>query len=191
MKLGQVKSVAQVVKLREETSKEKVQLDFSWIFESYYKRLYNYFYYRVHNETLTEDLVSQTFEKVMVNLYKYEPEKGQFEVWLFTIARNQMNDYFRKQKRHPWTSLDEVFQEIAKEGNPEALMMMEESSRQLIRAVQYLKDKERTLIAYRFGADLKNKEIAVLMGMSERHVATLLHRTLKKLKKYLEEEEMK
>lgn len=181
----------QLIKLRQEPSKEPVQLDFSLIFERYYKRLYNYFYYRVHNEMLAEDLVSLTFEKIMVNLASFSPEKGHFEIWFFTIARNNVNDYFRQQKRYPWTSMEEVFQQVAKEGNPEQFVMMKESARQITEAVTYLKERERAVIAYRFGAQLKNKEIAALMGLSERHVATLLYRTLKKLKTYLEEEAMK
>lgn len=183
--------MAQIVRIPIEDHKEKVQLDFSWIFERYYKRLYNYFFYRVHNESLAEDLVSQTFEKVMVHLYQYEAEKGDFEVWLFSIARNNMNDYFRQQKKHPWTSLESIFEEISSEEDPEKMMMMEESARQIAEAVRHLKDQERALIAYRFGAELKNKEIAEVMGLSERHIAMLLHRTLKKLKRALEEEEMR
>lgn len=184
------KRVTQAIQVDFSLPKEEVQtLDFSMIFERYYKRLYNYFFYCVHNEYVTEDLVSQTFEKKMVNLAQYDSKKAVFEVWLFTIARINLNDYFRSQKRHPWTSIEQVLVEIAESSNPEEKVLLDEKEKAMSRAIRHLKDQEKAVIAYRFGAELKNKEIAKVMGMSERHVGMLIHRTLKKLRNYLIEEE--
>lgn len=72
--------------------------DFTYIFKSYYKRVYNYIYYRVNCHHTAEDLVSQVFEKVMFKIDTYSKDKSPFEVWLFAIARNAINDYFRSSK---------------------------------------------------------------------------------------------
>ena len=182
--------MAQAIQVDFGSPKEEVEtLDFSMIFERYYKRLYNYFFYRVHNEHVTEDLVSQTFEKIIVNLAQYDSKKAVFEVWLFTIARNNLNDYFRSQKRHPWTSIEQILEEIAENSSPEEKVLLDEKQKAMSRAIRHLKDQEKAVIAYRFGAELKNKEIAKVMGMSERHVGMLMHRTLKKLRNHLIEEE--
>lgn len=169
-------------------SKNEAYLNFTYIFESYYKRIYNYYYYRIQNQHISEDLTSQLFEKVMTRIASYESNKGNFEVWLFAIARNVLNDYFRSQKKYPWTSLDSVFEMISEESGPEQKIYEAEETKVLLAMINELKEKERNMIAYKFGADLKNKEIAELLGISEKNVSVILCRTLKKLKLRLEGE---
>ncbi|MNF04875.1 RNA polymerase sigma factor SigX [compost metagenome] len=49
-------------------------------------------------------------------------------------------------------------------------------------ALDALSAKERNIVALKFGADLKNTEIASLTGMSESNVGVILYRSMKKLK---------
>lgn len=167
-------------------SKNEEGLDFTYIFEAYYKRIYNYYYYRVQNQHIAEDLTSQLFEKVMTKISSYESHKAGFEVWLFAIARNVLNDYFRSQKKYPWSSLDSVLELIAEEANPEQMICQAEETKMLLGMIKSLKEKERNIIAYKFGANLKNKEIAELLEIGEKNVSVILYRTLKKLKVKLE-----
>lgn len=167
-------------------SKNEEGLDFTYIFEAYYKRIYNYYYYRVQNQHIAEDLTSQLFEKVMTKISSYESYKGNFEVWLFAIARNVLNDYFRSQKKYPWSSLDSVLEMIAEDANPEQMICQAEETKMLLGMIKSLKEKERNIIAYKFGANLKNKEIAELLEIGEKNVSVILYRTLKKLKVKLE-----
>lgn len=176
----------QAVVIEYVNSKKEGSLDFTYIFETYYKRIYNYYYYRVQNQYISEDLTSQLFEKVMTKISSYESDKGHFEVWLFAIARNVLNDYFRSQKKYPWSSLDSVLETITEEANPEQMICQAEETRRLLEMIKTLREKERNIIAYKFGAHLKNKEIAELLGISEKNVSVILCRTLKKLKWQLE-----
>ena len=169
-------------------SKKEQSLDFTYIFETYYKRIYNYYYYRVQNQQIAEDLASQLFEKAMTKISSYESSKGNFEVWLFAIARNILNDYFRSQKKYPWSSLDSVLEMISEESNLEQMIFQAEETKVLLDMIKTLKEKERNIIAYKFGADLKNKEIAELLGIGEKNVSVILYRTLKRLKLKLEGE---
>lgn len=49
-------------------------------------------------------------------------------------------------------------------------------------ALDTLSAKERNIVALKFGADLKNTEIASLTGISESNVGVILYRSMKKLK---------
>ncbi|OOM06478.1 sigma-70 family RNA polymerase sigma factor [Clostridium saccharobutylicum] len=162
--------------------------EFTEIFELYYKRIYNYTYYRVNSREAAEDLTSQIFEKVMFKLNTYLNEKSKFEVWMFTIARNTINDYYRKQKKHKIISLDSILDLISKDKGPEELMVNRERNNKLINALKILDPKERNIIAYKFGADLKNKEIAKILNISESNIGVKLHRIMKKLKNEMEKE---
>lgn len=164
------------------------QEEFTEIFELYYKRVYNYTYYRVNSQEVAEDLTSQIFEKIMLNLNTYINEKSKFEVWMFAIARNTINDDFRKQKRHKIISIDSILDLISKDKGPEDLIINKERNNKLMNALNVLEAKERNIIAYKFGADLKNKEIAKILNISESNVGVKLHRIMKRLKSEMEKE---
>lgn len=162
--------------------------EFIKIFELYYNRIYNYTFYRVNLQVVAEDLTSQIFEKIILKLNTYINEKSKFEIWMFTIARNTINDYFRKEKRHKIISIDSILDLVSKDKGPEELIINKERNNKLMKALDILDAKERNIIAYKFGADLKNIEIAKLLNISESNVGVKLHRIMKKLKNEMEKE---
>jgi len=162
--------------------------EFTEIFQLYYKRVYNYTYYRVNSQEAAEDLTSNIFEKIIVRFNTYENEKSKFEVWMFTIARNTINDYFRKQKRYKIISIDSILDLMSRDKGPEDLMINKERNNKLLDALNVLDAKERNIIAYKFGGDLKNIEIAKILNISESNVGVKLHRIMKRLKIEMEKE---
>jgi RNA polymerase sigma-70 factor (ECF subfamily) len=160
--------------------------ELSYIFETYYKRIYNYIYYRINCHYTAEDLTSQTFEKVMTKIHTYSGNKAPFEVWLFSIARNIVNDYFRNEKKHKFFTLDAIKELISRDKEPEDIVLDGEKNTNLLKALSILDSRERNIIAFKFGANLKNKEIAELLDITESNVAVILYRALKKLKKEIE-----
>lgn len=155
---------------------------FTTIFETYYTRIFNYIAYRVTCRQTAEDLTSLVFEKLLSKLGSYSKNKAPFEVWLFAIARNAVNDYYRSLKRNRFFSLDAIRELIASNKEPEALLLEGERSDRLNQALDTLAPKERNIVALKFGADLKNKEIALITGMSESNVGVILYRSMRKLK---------
>lgn len=159
------------------------------IFELYYKRLYNYTYYRVNSHEVAEDITIQVFEKVMLKFHTYVNKKSKFEIWIFTIARNTINDYFRKQKRHKIISIDSIIDLVSRDKGPEDFIITEERNNKLVNALNILDAKERNIIAYKFGAGLKNVEIAKILKIGESNVGVKLHRIMRKLKNEMEKED--
>jgi RNA polymerase sigma-70 factor, ECF subfamily len=69
-------------------------------------------------------------------------------------------------------------------GTPlEALAQQQEEARKLINLLSQLPDRERDLIALKYGAGLDNREIARLTGLGEGNIAVILHRTRQQLRK--------
>ncbi|OAA90281.1 ECF RNA polymerase sigma factor SigD [Clostridium ljungdahlii] len=124
----------------------------------------------------------------MIKINTYSEDKSPFEVWLFAIARNVINDYFRRLKKHKVFSMDKLQKVISTEKNPEDVFVKSETNDELLKALNILNTKERNIIAFKFGANLKNKEIAEIIGITESNVGVILYRTMKKLKKELERE---
>ena len=170
-------------KTKEDLYEEK---DFTYIFETYYKRVYNYIYYRVNCHYTAEDLTSQVFEKIMIKIDTYSKNKSPFEVWLFAIARNTINDYFRSSKKYKFLSIDNIKELAAKKKTPEHIVETSETNDELLKALKTLDTREQNILALKFGAELKNVEIAEILGLTEGNVGVILYRAMKKLKKEIE-----
>ncbi|UQZ37569.1 RNA polymerase subunit sigma-24 [Paenibacillus sp. PK3_47] len=155
---------------------------FTTVFDTYYKRIFNYIAYRVSCRYMAEDLTSLVFEKTLSRLPGYSRKKAPFEVWLFAIARNVVNDYYRSLKRQKFFSLESIRELVSGKKAPEEQLLEEERSGRLKHALDTLGVKERNIVALKFGAGLKNKEIALVTGMSESNVGVTLYRSMKKLK---------
>lgn len=162
------------------------ETDFTYIFETYYKRVYNYIYYRVNSSYVADDLTSQVFEKIMIKIETYNEDKAPFEVWLFAIARNVINDYFRDTKKHKFFSIDLIKNLISNKKTPEDVVEISETKDELLDALKILDKRDRNIIGLKFGAELKNIEIAEILELTESNVGVILYRTMKKLKKELE-----
>ncbi|KJF26320.1 hypothetical protein TZ02_14225 [Clostridium aceticum] len=162
------------------------------IFENYHRRVYNYIYYRISNSYDAEDLTNQVFEKVISRYQTYQPSKGHFEGWLFGIAKNCANDYLREKKKWGWIPFD--FESRvglnSSQKTPEEEVVIEESSCQLIKLVNKLSQREKNIIALKYGAQLANVEIAKLMNISETNVGSIVYRIIKKLRKEIEKEDV-
>ena len=148
----------------------KKENDFTYIFESYYKRVYNYIFYKINSHHTSEDLTSKVFEKIMLKIDTYSEDKSSFEVWIFAIARNTINDYFRSIQKHRLISIDSIMNLVSRKQTPEDVVINLETNDEILKALNVLNKRERSIIELKFGADLKNKDIATLLNISESNV---------------------
>jgi RNA polymerase sigma-70 factor (ECF subfamily) len=162
---------------------------FADIFDRYYNRIYKYMRYRLNSIEEAEDLSSQVFEQVMRKIDTYHPERAPFEVWLFTIAQNTVNAYYRHRKRWIWSPFESIRNLPSERPNPEAMAVHSEDQDRLLAALNSLGERERNIIAMKFAGGLKNREIAELMGLSESNTGVILYRSLHQLREILKSEE--
>ena len=165
---------------------------FENIYEAHYKRVYNFCAYRINNHHDTEDLVNTVFEKVIAKYGSYQPSTSPLEAWIITIAKNVVNDYFRHKKKRAYIPLEFVDDTVvsALGDQPEEIFITRENNAALIRALNVLTEKERTIVAMKFAASLKNVDIASIMSMTESNVGSIIHRSLKKMRRVLEGESL-
>lgn len=147
------------------------------LIEIYYDDIYSFLYRRMGNKTAAEDVTQDTFIKFIKNLPYYK-EKNKLKSFLFTIAINTSNDFFRRHKQDiSLLSLDNVGEEITENETlrkEEALIMRQ--------ALLSIPDVQRDVIILRFYHDLKIKEIASVQKVPIPTVKTRLRRALKALK---------
>ena len=159
--------------------------DFEAVYQAELPRVYNFFRYRVGDDQIAEDLTAETFEKAWRYRQRYRDDLASFSTWLFTIARRVAMDHFRK--RRPTVPLEEA----AHVADPQIL---EEAAQQraefahLSRLLSRLAERERELVALKYGAELTNRAIARISGLSESNVSTILYRVIQQLRAQLENE---
>ena len=159
---------------------------FAPLYDQYFPKIYSYVYHRVRNTQLAEDLVSETFYKALANIEKFKWQERSFACWLYTIARNQIVDSYRKQ--NPLLLDDASVNELvapAKE-DPETKVLEDSLAQELLAAIHTLSPDQQDALLLRFREGLRLKEIAKILGKNEGAVKSLLFRGLKSLKRKLE-----
>jgi RNA polymerase sigma-70 factor (ECF subfamily) len=155
---------------------------FRLLYEKYYKPIFVFILHRTSDKMLSADITSQVFLKALVALDKYEFRGLPFSSWLYRIAVNECNSFFRKKKYARTVVLedkhaDHVYEEMFGESNAEELRQ------KLPLILQRLKPSELELIELRFLDGRPFKEVGEILDMSETHVKTKTYRTLDKMKK--------
>jgi RNA polymerase sigma-70 factor (ECF subfamily) len=143
-------------------------------------RVYNYFRFRLGREADVEDLTARTFERAWRSRAQYRRDLAGFSTWLFKIAQNVRID-FLKSRRGEHLPIDAA-DDFAADGTPETDAEHESDLARLKRLTIDLPDRERELIALKYGAAINNRLIAQLTGLSESNVGTILHRVVQTLR---------
>jgi RNA polymerase sigma-70 factor (ECF subfamily) len=162
-----------------------VKADFEAIYNEELPRVYNFFRYRVGDDQLAEDLTAETFEKAWRNREKYRNDLASFSTWLFTLARRIGTDHYRRQK--PTVSLETA----AHVRDPQIVEDVAERRadfKHLSLLLSRLAERERELVALKYGAGLTNRAITRITGLSESNVSTILHRVTQQLRAQWEQE---
>jgi RNA polymerase sigma-70 factor (ECF subfamily) len=154
-------------------------VDFEAVYHAELPRVYNFFRYRVGDDQVAEDLTAETFEKAWRKREQYRADLASFSTWLFALARRVAADYYRK--RQPTTPLQETT--LVSDVSPiEDLAQERAEFAQLAKLLARLADRERELVALKYGAGLTNRDIARLSGLSETNVSTILSRVTQQLR---------
>ena len=138
------------------------------LYNKFFPLVYGMIFARIKDISATDDIVSEIFMKVALNLNKYD-KKFAFSTWIFAIARNTLADYFRRQKRKREDSWNEIFEYSAPiSDQPDEKLLSDETIKNLLRAMGKLSDRQRKILELKYWADLANVEIAEIMNFSKK-----------------------
>jgi RNA polymerase sigma-70 factor (ECF subfamily) len=146
------------------------------IFERYHIRLYNFFFQKIRDVAVCEDLTQNVFLKVIK--YKHSYKGGKFVSWIFKIARNLFYDYYQEQKKsQPFEEIEAITGEL----DDETMERQEEVSH-LMKTLNCLNEKDRELIVMNRIDGVKYEQIAEIIDSNAVAVKTKIHRIVKKLR---------
>jgi RNA polymerase sigma-70 factor (ECF subfamily) len=156
------------------------QADWDAVYAEQLPRVYNYLRFRLGNRADVEDLTSRTFEKAWRARERYRHDLAGFTTWLLRIAHNLVVDHLRAHRSH--LPIDAGLH-VPGEVTPEHEAERESDLARLGALTARLPERERELIALKYGAAIDNRLIARLTGLSESNVGTILHRVVQTLRK--------
>jgi len=142
------------------------------------RAVYAYVAYRVGPGADAEDITSDVFERALRYRESYDPKRGEPIAWLIGIARRCVNGAL--------TDAHHTLDSVEDRAAPGDLADDAVRRLSLVDAVSQLGERDRDLIALRYGADLTGRQIGEILDMSANAVDVAAHRALERLRQTLE-----
>jgi len=155
-------------------------LDWDAVYAEHLPKVYNFFRYQLRNDAVAQDLTSVTFEKAWAARSRYRRDLAGFGTWLLAIARNAAIDHHRSHREH--ALLDDVDPAIDP-SSPEEDETLTSDRKRLAALLATLPERDRELLALKYGAGATNRAIATITGLSETNVGTIIHRAVQTLRR--------
>lgn len=155
---------------------------FGELYKLYVEQVFRYLYSRLGNVHEAEDVTAQTFLAAFESFDKFR-EDGHLASWLFSIARNKVNDHFRQQKK---SAPFEVAESIPIDDGLLVGVIQSEQMTTMTNLIQELSEDERELLRLRFLVEMSFPEIAHILRKNEEAVKKSIYRLLARLHSQLE-----
>lgn len=157
-------------------------------YNDYKDKVFTYFYYNLaKNKEQAEDLTSDTFLKAFDKFATYN-DNFAFSTWIFTIAKNTLFDYYKKQKYD--LEIDE-----ASEANYSEFLSYETDIwkdlddktklKDFSKALEKLDLAQKEIIVMKYINDFSNKEISEKTWKTEANVRKITSRWIQKIKEIM------
>jgi RNA polymerase sigma-70 factor, ECF subfamily len=155
-------------------------MSFEEIYKNYWPKVFRLCMGYVNNNAWAKDLAQETFINVWQQLPKFRNESS-IGTWIFRIASNQCLRQIDKENRLPKTVLQNDF---AEETHPS----IETKLALLYKSISELAETDRIIISLEL-EDIKQSDIASIVGISEANVRVKIHRIKEKLHQKLKDHE--
>lgn len=157
------------------------------LYDSHYRAVYNYIFYRISDPQSAEDLSAEVFIRMIQKLPDYKDRGRPLLAWLYTIARNIVIDHHRALDKKEEVPLKEDLLEDRIPA-PDKQLQARQTSDCFRNALETMPETQRQLLVYRFINGFSTPKIIQLLDKSDRAVRSLQHRALRTLEKVLVEE---
>lgn len=151
------------------------------LFERYKKPLYGFFYGLTRERDLSEDLVQNTFLRILKYRHLFRGE-GDFRAWLFHIARNVRHDHHRKDKTKNQDDVENWKDRLGNHENRSVEWVRADEHEMLSMALARLPEDKREILLLSKFQENKYEVIGQILGCSESAVKVKVFRAMQELK---------
>jgi RNA polymerase sigma-70 factor (ECF subfamily) len=151
------------------------------LFQRYQLPLYGFLFHMTKQKEVSEDMVQNVFFRLLK--YRHSFTGGEFKTWMYHVARNVLNDHFKKNLRagshYPVAIVEE---KIAGGVCVDVVLEKKQELKTLEKALDALSAENRELLILSRWQELKYSEIALILEISEGAVKVRVHRALQLLR---------
>ncbi len=159
---------------------------FSDLYDQFAKQIYAYIRIKVSDQSLAEDILQEVFLKAWTGAKGLDVTNLNFSAWLYKVAGNTINDYYRKKYRQPPEVALEEARELAGQDDLAADASNRFEKESVKRVMASLPTHYKEVIELRFFQDFSIADTAKIMGKNSVTVRVWQHRALASLKKLFE-----
>lgn len=153
---------------------------FEEVYNNYWQKIFRLCLGYVNDYQIAQDIAQDTFIIVWQQLPNFRKDSN-IGTWIFRIASNNCLKFIEKEKKFPRSDFPI---DIAENEQPD----IEPKIQQLYTYISELPEIERIIIALEL-ENIKQSEIAVIVGLSESNIRVKIHRIKEKLTKKFKENE--
>lgn len=148
------------------------QAAFATLYERYAASLYRLAYSILLVEQDAEDVLQESLVYAFKNLHRYDPARGAFRTWLYTITVSRCRNA-RRRKWLPTVALTQLLNigiepPAPADQSPEARAAWQDVRAALGRALATLSPRLREAVALRYGQGLTYREMAEVIGCPQK-----------------------
>jgi RNA polymerase sigma-70 factor (ECF subfamily) len=163
---------------------------FEIIYKRYYSRIRAFCQKMANNAFDADDLTQEVLVTVFKKREQFNPDKGTFEQWIFTIAVNHCRNAWKKKEREVAfvNEMAPIIFATSSEGIPGYALEQVEIHELLKASLNALKNPvEQTVLRLYYYEGMKYQEISEIFGCSIRTVGNWLESAKRNLKIHLKE----
>lgn len=157
--------------------------EFRVFYDLYFEQIFKFVLRRMNDLDVSKDITQQVFLNALMKLDKYEHRGFPFSSFLYRIAINECNQYFKDRKKIRYVTIDSDFHDSLTEEFSLEEDTFEMDRLKLNKVLQILAPKELTLIELRFFEKYSFKEIGTMMDLTENVAKVRTYRLLTKIRK--------
>jgi|TARA_B100001094_G_C18174336_1_gene797006 RNA polymerase sigma-70 factor (ECF subfamily) len=164
---------------------KKTNLSFDDLLNNNWDYVYNFLLKKTNNDFLSEEITIQSFSKAFEKIDLFD-KKYKFKTWIVSIAKNQLNDYFKKKKLR-FENIENInLVGLKNNFNPEEELINKEKYNHLNEKIEELKPMYKEIIKLKYIEDLSIRQISKKINQPLNTVKIKIFRAKKILSEILE-----
>jgi len=155
------------------------------VYDKYFPEVYRYVYYRLGDQTLSEDIASDVFVRLLEASQSGRAPQSNLKAWLISTASHVVMDHLRRKYRRPVEAISESMPDLGPTVHAE--FDQREQNRFVRQAYAQLTAEQQDVLALRFGQGYSLEETASHMNKNVNAVKALQFRALAALQRSIGE----
>ena len=162
-------------------------LNIQEVYEKYFTVVYRYLLSLSHNTHIAEELTQETFFKALKKVDDFRGECD-LRVWLCQISKNTYYDYLKKNKKYVPEAQNELSEDVFSTDFIQDFSDKETAFR-VHKVLHKLSEPYKEVFSLRVFGELSFSDISDLFGKSESWARVTYHRSCKKIREELDDED--